>query len=1130
MVKTASLVVTVLSILVVASTCEKSSEVGKKGFVTDTAQISKRALATIGGLTTAEYKAFCVDKGYDYWSLGLTEQQRADKRDGIKNYLSTSIDKTLEMINNGEIINRSKRTWFNAMKSSPAILITAAVFLVLLGLILAGLVLAVLFGWAKRESSLPPLHSRMTLTPAEIEEDNKKRAVRHREDFDEEKLLKASKDKIAYERRKEEIKKRREQEDALVLENRKKSRANKVTHNGTTSTFYQDLNAPSRSLKVMRITAIVVLVLIVAMISVGVIAFVYVGMSYKAYMRTRCAFAGVHQIVENGELSSAEGKFIGAVNMDNLITKYTEFFNYLASSGSSPYATSAGALSTPSATTLSDLGSNVQTSSNKIKSGTFTYTGLDSVAKITSPGVGSALNDLLSGSASQEINTVKNLCVNLGKASEYLSKSYTSTDVSAITQSIRTYLGNFNMQTRRHMFDIMQMLANPKENGDKLKNYAIGFLVILTVVVLCTVAAVLASLIAIVPAYSLADQNSANAQQMSSDYKAIVVPTGADSHQQTQLQLHQNQKSAIGEKDIVVSERKPLSNVSQPRSAVAVQQPLKPAVPIVGQKDSSKTPNETNRVNYHDGEENVDISIEYSAISGHGEKHQIPSNLKKLKVHPGYNSAVKIRKEEEQSKMFIDPEDFKERDRLSRLVEEFPESFKGEKANLVERESRPVKSFYEAENNSMSQYSKARSVSASAISNNQPNRSGYQIASANPRREFPTQINESHAKPIQSQSKQPVIHYKEKFLAVSPARTLLILGVVIFFLLSVLLFVHTVISYLVSVYMGVACKSFVGVLNDKDFMATQVNKKQFYGEYFVGAIRECISPGGSRDFSKVFNPIPINANLLGVIDAMAGLNLYSDQINFIKDKSTPETAKVSINTNNLKTFQSADTNGGSNEFDAGLQKVNSNKCAQDVMAYNGKCPSGYTQSKSTDAYNEKLGDKYCIELPNIMGTSSGSTYTQRYSGAACSAVSSGDAQVTLTSAIKSFLSYQTRVTTLSSNVEEVLDKQVDCLTYLSDTANFDTNVKALQNDAKIKELAAFQSSLPGGSESLTSCGFFRAATIKIENTMCYSLFTSTYWHTSLIFATAILCFFLTLALSMFVYVLGDVRDMSDGPN
>jgi hypothetical protein len=888
----------------------------------------------------------------------------------------------------------------------------------------------------------------------------------------------------------------------------------------------------------LRRAILCTLISTLVIIAISIMFSISLGTSITNIKYIRCSMAGLKQLLYKGvhQDSSAGGvSFIGLNPAEELYSPLSALLGRLKSS---PFKTASTQLQP-----LTQQGIDIKTAAFDVPfdAAQYAYTGRNGQTKIVGPAIKSLHVSVVNGEVRKEAYLLYNLCHKLGRAGNAFGQDYTDAEVNAALNSLK----NYPINLKALFIDPFDSRAPWFFNkGALISRIKTGMIVVIIVVCCVTFISLVTIWLSIATLWNSFDLGTpdeySNTTQKPNNF-TIDSP-----------KFNGSESPSIQNK-IEIEQQSPHSLIQH--------QPSPP-------QPNPITPPAPNPSTHH----LVTSSIKPLDSSFNQPRTQI------------INSAlpdIDKRRLIEGQEMFIDTDGPDEKIRLQRLLADFPESFEaaeGGKVQVVQVSVAEKKEVVQYEPTEFSRSAKTKSIiHREAISQRPIERSRVPASNVTTsinqpkqqapaaKQHFEVENNNNHVtqpasqahntiqnmkvdntnsfqqaklSPIHETTQPPpsnprnLIIYKKSLLALTPLTTVVSCCTCFFFLLAALTFIYAFAFLTASSAVSYFCHVVDGILvNPPLWFKENVNANGFYNANTNELARVCLSNGGSRDISQIKTRITtLDPKLSSILDGLYGIGLFASKPNVLSSSTPPSTTAALASITDLAKMSKPDSSGNSEDLDAAVKAFNSKKCANDVISYNGGCPSSSQVSTSSDTKTTGLtASTYCLNIPSISKDPSvSSPYEGRYSSGsyACSGVSIGDGERSLVTAARMALEYFQRASELSGKINTLNSKETTCLQSLT-TGSAKTSAESLNTDQDLSTLAKSQFALGGGSEILMNCEAIRIAVLKVENAICFKTFKHFYGQAMLSFVFAIICVVVAFFLWYVSWAASDVIEISN---
>ena len=324
--------------------------------------------------------------------------------------------------------------------------------------------------------------------------------------------------------------------------------------------------------------------------------------------------------------------------------------------------------------------------------------------------------------------------------------------------------------------------------------------------------------------------------------------------------------------------------------------------------------------------------------------------------------------------------------------------------------------------------------------------------------------------------------------------------------LSILTFLFAIASVFGVIGFYTGCEVSYGI-GEKPGFIDEINKGEYFSKNTATLLKNCLAPGGNGDLGALI-PTGIPPELKLVMDGLFGTALAVSNKSQLSGSPTqpPQGASLEVKVNDWAAMTQADSDQNPNDLDAALKKVNSNKCSQDSMNYNGKC-SG-TISTTADTATQSLGSQYCIDVSKVPSHN----YDGRYAGQPASGYCTGAQSTTLgqdalKKASATASAYKASITSLKNKFDSFYTTEKQCFSKTKDALN-SYNLQGIYDKYQTQCDRQFQL---GNYNDLLNCQSFRKGHTAIERSLCYKMLGSLDAQSGLAFFDALLMFFAALS-------------------
>ena len=311
---------------------------------------------------------------------------------------------------------------------------------------------------------------------------------------------------------------------------------------------------------------------------------------------------------------------------------------------------------------------------------------------------------------------------------------------------------------------------------------------------------------------------------------------------------------------------------------------------------------------------------------------------------------------------------------------------------------------------------------------------------------------------------------------------------------ATLVFVYATVMVLLSVGMVVICRMMAKLSTEHRYLKNTI--RDLPDGVFVELVDECLGPQGHGDILKVLG---VEVDSFKQQETMGKGTIAFEGIKDKLSLSDPPISGAFRET--IVGFQTAQTQDGpgtdDNEIHKGMERVNSNGCAMDLMKYKGGCLTP-ARSATTDTAITGLPDPFCFELSQY-----GPSYLGRYATSTCSSTTNAAGESELLRTLDSVSDYKSQMTNFLNGFDTgFYNDQKDLFQTLKSSINHLIAIStSLDNSVKI--FTKFGSSIP----QITDCSFLRGELVGIENVLCYEVGDNIFKQNSLALAVGSFLFF-----------------------
>jgi hypothetical protein len=301
---------------------------------------------------------------------------------------------------------------------------------------------------------------------------------------------------------------------------------------------------------------------------------------------------------------------------------------------------------------------------------------------------------------------------------------------------------------------------------------------------------------------------------------------------------------------------------------------------------------------------------------------------------------------------------------------------------------------------------------------------------------------------------------------------------------SALVFAFAALMILLSLVVVVACRIFAGIATTDQYLS--VNFKSLGLGEFTKVVDECVGPNASGDILKSLGIQMTEFNKQTTMNT--GSQSFDKIAADLQSLNEPPISNAFLTS--VMPFANLLQKDGpgtfDEEIDAGLQRVNSYRCASDSMNYKGKCASSSTKSSSSDIATSGVGSDFCFELTQF--TNPPTAYTGRYFGRSCSPASGtaptvSEGERNLIDTLKAVVVYKQKMDLFVQRFNDgFYTDQKNLFTKLK---NSFTELQKIKNSLQ-KSITLFETygkDIP----NISDCRVFKKLFVGVENIVCYEV-------------------------------------------
>jgi hypothetical protein len=839
-------------------------------------------------------------------------------------------------------------------------------------------------------------------------------------------------------------------------------------------------------------------------LAVGIVMVVFMGISIHKAKYMNCANAAMFQATIKGDK-----EFVGLDGLKFLRGQYLALMRKLNSATNQVFIE---AQTLP--TTTGAQGNTISTSITNMQNSVFySYAGRDSSVAILSPGIGAITKNSFSGPLYTEATNLAAICKGISSARSSLGRIYTTDDIKDATLNFNAVAAEIETGLYTVVERAYSVGVDPQWIGMLTRNtmYAFIFLasILCTLVFICT----FPILHWVYRSFDLYPAPLPTHQRvMTTEGEALHSLAQPPAAVNVQLStIHQSQ--GVQEQPSTIQQSRapqaqPSTNIQQP---VIIPHPEEPnTIPIV--------------VHDFDDPDRMDPDFVADGMPKLSDRHHAVGGVPKHNYRPRHLGGEEARKLYDQENMFIDGEEFKEKERKARLAEEFPESFSG---------SKDVNSIQQSPVHQQGGRVQPNFVSIPEIKDEEepqkpslivPVETGTGKQVLKPAKPVKPK---APAKPNYDNYPAEPIHYTKKVLSMPQLRVCYRLIMIFWFITAFIGYLYTTFSLGSGVFYGFMCRAYNGIRNSpKGYSKSRIDPLGSYDSSYITIFDSCLAKGATFDYLKQ----DLSTTNVNLINGIYGIGLLQKSPEIIDNTPPKESEAVLASVTSLANFDKPDTDGNAKDLNSAINDVNKNSCAQDKMAYKGQCPSGFTLSQQTDAVKAQLGTNYCVHIPDVSRNPDATKpYFGRYTGesSACSGVSLVEGEKTLVAASRMAIAYTTKVANLQANANNLNNAEKVCQNLVTPAVK--QIASNIYNNEITKPYIDMQLEFQGNADMISSCRYLRIHADRVATATCYKYYKYYYLQGIMAFVFSVLVTVLGLFMLWGTKTIDNVWELSDNP-